>query len=159
MRRQKHKITGVRVGGFGKALFNRVQQTSQLVYRRYRRISFFARTALGVLGLAAVVALSLTYYQHQLYALSPAEHHLLSKSSVDLTKIKETPKAFEYNRSDAPVGFAYAVVAKGRIVAWVGEKNEARSIASAGLKMSGLASDSTRHRRLWLGSLATRNNR
>lgn len=64
------------------------------------------------------------------------------------------------SRTDSPQGFPYAIVGpKSKIIAWFAEKDDARAIVDAQRKISGLAADSTRHRVLWLGSLAGRNRR
>ena len=64
------------------------------------------------------------------------------------------------SRTDGPQGFPHAIIGpKQRIVAWVADKNDARTIVGAEQKISGLASDSSRHRRLWLGSLARQGRR
>ena len=61
------------------------------------------------------------------------------------------------SRNDGPQVFPHAIIgARHRIVAWVADKNDPRTIVGAEQKISGPAPDSSRHRRLWLGSLARR---
>lgn len=64
------------------------------------------------------------------------------------------------SRTDSPPGFRHAIVGpKQRVVAWVADKKDAQTIVGAEQKISGLASDSSRHRRLWLGSLGRKAGR
>jgi hypothetical protein len=61
------------------------------------------------------------------------------------------------SRTDAPQGFPHAITGpKNKLIAWVAENTDAQTIIKAEQRISGLASDSSRHRRLWLGSLASR---
>src|SRR5665647_1069114 len=54
---------------------------------------------LAILLLASIL-LGIQYRHHQLYTVSVASYQLLTKSSIDPTKLKVTPKTISYNESD-----------------------------------------------------------
>lgn len=59
--------------------------------------------------------------------------------------------------ADAPPGFPFAILgAKKEIVAWVKTKTDAEFIVKAASRISGLADDSSRYQRLWLGQFISR---
>jgi hypothetical protein len=62
------------------------------------------------------------------------------------------------SRVGAPDGFPFAIAGwQNRVVAWVATEADAKYIIEAEQRISTLRSDSTRHRVLWLGSVARRN--
>ncbi len=64
------------------------------------------------------------------------------------------------SRTDTPEGFPYAIVmSKKKVIAWVANRRDAEFIVSAAAKIRGLASESSRHRALWFGSLIRRRSR
>src|SRR5476651_1228194 len=54
---------------------------------------------LAILLLASIL-LGIQYRHHQLYTVTPASYQLLTKSSIDTSKIKTTAKTISYDVAD-----------------------------------------------------------
>jgi len=64
------------------------------------KLPIYIRIPILAILLLASILLGIQYRHHQLYTVTPASYQLLTKSSIDTTKLKVTPKTISYNQAD-----------------------------------------------------------